>query len=554
MRDYDEITSFLGEWGPFQRTIFFLLSISTIPNGYVGMSMVFLADIPPHRCKLPYLNGTGVYLNQSLPTQVINGEIIYSRCSRYKWVNTSRTGFLNDTESCLDGWEYSTERYTSTIVTEWNLVCEEDWKAPFSSSIFFAGVLTGSLISGQVSDRYGRKVVLFLTMALQTVFSLIQVFSNSWEMFCVLYFVVGLGQISNYVAAFVLGSELLGKSSRIAYSTLGVCVFYALGYIILPLFAYFIRSWRMLLFVISIPGLFYVPLWWFIPESPRWLLSQGRAEEAEAIIRAAAKKNGVTPPMNIFKGEEIIAFMQLTSKVKSQHSYTYIDLIRTTNIRNVSIINFIVWMIITIGYFGLSLNTPNMIGDPYVNCFISAATEIAAYISAWAILKYTPRRIALSFPLLLGGAVLLLIQLVPSNLQILSTVLAMAGKFGITAAFSIVYVFAAELFPTVVRNMGVGACSMASRIGSVLSPYIAFIGTYNKILPYILMGSITVVVGLLSLLLPETQGQPLPEKISQVPPLHCCCNRRDPTLEIDLEDISIRNGKNSGQHNSSQGC
>ncbi|MGH0172862.1 UNVERIFIED_CONTAM: hypothetical protein FKN15_064072 [Acipenser sinensis] len=554
MRDYDEITSFLGEWGPFQRTIFFLLSISTIPNGYVGMSMVFLADIPPHRCKLPYLNGTGVYLNQSLPTQVINGEMIYSRCSRYKWVNTSRTGFLNDTESCLDGWEYSTERYTSTIVTEWNLVCEEDWKAPFSSSIFFAGVLTGSLISGQVSDRYGRKVVLFLTMALQTVFSLIQVFSNSWEMFCVLYFVVGLGQISNYVAAFVLGSELLGKSSRIAYSTLGVCVFYALGYIILPLFAYFIRSWRMLLFVISIPGLFYVPLWWFIPESPRWLLSQGRVEEAEAIIRAAAKKNGVTPPMNIFKGEEIIVFMQLTSKVKSQHSYTYIDLIRTTNIRNVSIINFIIWMIITIGYFGLSLNTPNMIGDPYVNCFISAATEIAAYISAWAILKYTPRRIALSFPLLLGGAVLLLIQLVPSNLQILSTVLAMAGKFGITAAFSIVYVFAAELFPTVVRNMGVGACSMASRIGSVLSPYIAFIGTYNKILPYILMGSITVIVGLLSLLLPETQGQPLPEKISHVPPLHCCCNRRDPTLEIDLEDISIRNGKNCGQHNSSQGC
>ncbi|MGH0153271.1 UNVERIFIED_CONTAM: hypothetical protein FKN15_027508 [Acipenser sinensis] len=136
-------------------------------------------------------------------------------------------------------------------------------------------------------------------------------------------------------------------------------------------------------------------------------------------------------------------------------------------------------MIITIGYFGLSLNTPNMIGDPYVNCFISAATEIAAYISAWAILKYTPRRIALSFPLLLGGAVLLLIQLVPSNLQILSTVLAMAGKFGITAAFSIVYVFAAELFPTVVRNMGVGACSMASRIGSVLSPYIAFIGEYR---------------------------------------------------------------------------
>ncbi|KAK1175910.1 solute carrier family 22 member 5-like isoform X2 [Acipenser oxyrinchus oxyrinchus] len=520
MRDYDDITSFLGDWGLFQRTIFFLLSISVIPNGYVGMSMVFLADIPPHRCKLPYLNGTGVHWNQSLPTQVINGEIIYSRCSRYKWVNTSRTEFLNDTESCLDGWEYSTERYTSTIVTEWNLVCEKDWKAPLSTSIFFVGVLVGCIASGHLSDRYGRKVVLFLTMALQTVFSLIQVFSNSWEMFCVLNFLIGLGQISNYASAFVLGTELLGKSSRVAYSTLGICVFYGLGYIILPLLAYFLRGWRMLLLAMSLPGLLYIPLWWFIPESPRWLLSQGQVEEAEAIIQAAAKKNGITPPENIFSEEESMEFLQLTSKKKSQHSYTYLDLIRTTNIRNVSIITFFIWMIVTIGYYGLSLSTPNMIGDPYINCFIAAATEIAAYILTWGILKCTPRRIAFSSTSLLGGAVLLLIQLVPST----------------------------ELFPTVVRNMGVGVSCMASRTGGIIAPYIAFIGTYNKVLPYILMGSITIAIGLLSLFLPETKGLPLPEKISQVPPLTCCCSRTDPSPEIGLDDNSKRV---TGQHSSS---
>ena len=53
--------------------------------------------------------------------------------------------------------------------------------------------------------RYGRKLVFFATMAVQTVFSLIQAASNSWEMFCVLYFIVGLGQIANYCAAFILG-------------------------------------------------------------------------------------------------------------------------------------------------------------------------------------------------------------------------------------------------------------------------------------------------------------------------------------------------------------
>lgn len=55
--------------------------------------------------------------------------------------------------------------------------------------------------------RFGRKVTLFVTMAVQTVFSLVQVMSVSWEMFCVLFYLVGLGQISNYVAAFVLGAD-----------------------------------------------------------------------------------------------------------------------------------------------------------------------------------------------------------------------------------------------------------------------------------------------------------------------------------------------------------
>lgn len=48
--------------------------------------------------------------------------------------------------------------------------------------------------------------MLLATMALHTLVMLIQVFSQSWTMFCALYFVVGLAQISNYVAAFVLGN------------------------------------------------------------------------------------------------------------------------------------------------------------------------------------------------------------------------------------------------------------------------------------------------------------------------------------------------------------
>lgn len=68
-----------------------------------------------------------------------------------------------------------------------------------------------------------------------------------------------------------------------------------------------------------------------------------------------------------------------------------------------------------------------------------------------------------------------------SDIRALSILLVMLGKFGITSAFSMVYVYTAELYPTVVRNMGVGASSMASRLGSILSPYFVYLGELTRL-------------------------------------------------------------------------
>ncbi|XP_070790028.1 organic cation/carnitine transporter 2-like isoform X2 [Pituophis catenifer annectens] len=522
MFNYDEATAFLGEWGPFQRLIFFLLSASIIPNGYTGLSAVFLAATPEHWCRVPAnVNLSAAWLNASIPLEKRSGRQVRSQCSRYSLeallnfsagnlepgrdVNLSQVG----QEECLDGWEFSREYYDNTIVTEWKLVCDNDWKAPLTVSLLFVGVLLGSFISGQLSDRFGRKNVLFVTMGIQTAFSFIQVFSTSWEMFSVLFLIVGMGQISNYVAAFVLGAEILGKSIRIIYGTLGVCIFYAFGYMMLPLGAYFIRDWRLLLMALTIPGLLYFPLWWYIPESPRWLLSQGRIQEAEDIIRKAAERNHVIAPEVIFDLAE-----ELNSQV--QQSCSILDLVRTQNIRTITIMSVILWMVISIGYFGLSLDTPNLHGDIYLNCFLSAVIEVPAYTISWLLLQHLPRRYSMAGVLFLGGCVLLFIQFVPAHLSVLSLILVMIGKFGITASFSMVYVYTAELYPTIVRNMGVGASSMASRIGSILSPYFVYLGAYDRFLPYILMGSLTVLAGILTLFLPESYGTPLPDTIEQM--------------------------------------
>ncbi|KAJ8015162.1 hypothetical protein DPEC_G00023280 [Dallia pectoralis] len=545
MRDYEEIISIIGEWGPFQKLLFLFLSLSSIPNGYVGMAMIFVADIPAHRCRIPWLNSSSfsLDLNHSIPLQELKGEIILSRCTLFKRHVGSAISFANETEGCLDGWEFSKDQYTSTIVTEWDLVCDEAWKAPFTVTLFFLGVVTGSFFSGIISDRYGRRLIFFATMAVQTIFGLLQAASNSWEMFCVFYFISGMGQIANYCTAFILGSELLIRNVRINYGLLGVPFSYALGYTALPIFAWFIRSWRYLLIALALPGFLYIPLWWFIPESPRWLLSHGRVKEAEDIIRAAAKKNGITPPDVIF-GQESDKLMEH----KTQDMYTWLDLVKTTNIRNITVIVIAVWIVISMTYYGMSLNTPNMDGDPYLNCLVAASTEFLGYGFIWVFVRYLPRRVTLPTTMIMSGALLLLLNFIPDDQHTLSVTLVMIGKTGVAGAFGFLYLYSTELFPTVVRNMALGATSMSSRIGSTVSPYIAYMGTYNKILPYIIMGVSTILTGVLTLLLPETKGEKLPEFIHQVKPIRCICMKQYPVKDQrQKENTQMENGEDNIQ-------
>ncbi|XP_016349033.1 solute carrier family 22 member 4 [Sinocyclocheilus anshuiensis] len=523
--DYDDSTAFLGDWGPFQRTVFALLCLSMIPNGFTGLSMVFMGDTPAHRCLIPAaLNITDEWRNASIPLEEDeeNRDSRFSKCSRHRmdvvknysdrgllpWVDVNVSNIPQ--EGCLDGWEYDTGTYISTIVSEWDLVCSDNWRAPLTTSLFFCGVLTGSVISGQMSDRFGRKKVLFVTMGIQTVFTFIQVFSPSWLIFCLLFFIVGMGQISNYVSGFVLGMEIFSPSIRDIYSTLGVCLFFSIGYMMLPLAAYFLRDWRMLLLVFTIPGIFCMLLWWFIPESPRWLLSQGRVVEAEAILRKAAQMNGVNAPDVIFP------LNQTRENAGRLRTYSLCDLVKSSNVCCITVLLCLVWFSVSVGYCALSLNTSSLHGNIYLNCFLSAAVEVPALIMAWLMLRRWPRRLCLSSTLSLGGLVLLFIQLIPQHMNYVAFSLVMLGKFGLSAAFSILYPATAELYPTVLRNTALGACSMASRVGSILAPYFIYLGGYYRSLPYILIGSVNILSGLLSILLPESLGSPLPETISHM--------------------------------------
>ena len=88
-----------------------------------------------------------------------------------------------------------------------------------------------------------------------------------------------------------------------------------------------------------------------------------------------------------------------------------------------------------------------------------------------------------------------------------------AGKFGGSACFSIVYIYAAELYPTSIRSTAVGLGSTVARVGGIAAPLVAGM---NGLIPLLIFGVSALLGGCLAIFLPETLGAPLPQSLEQV--------------------------------------
>lgn len=104
------------------------------------------------------------------------------------------------------------------------------------------------------------------------------------------------------------------------------------------------------------------------------------------------------------------------------------------------------------------------------------------------------------------------------DLQTLTTVLALVGKLGSSAGFALIYIYSAELFPTVLRNAAIGIFSCGARVGGMVAPLIAdsviiIGGKMGQAVPLVIFGAASVLAGILTLFLPETLNSRLPETI-----------------------------------------
>ncbi|XP_074551423.1 solute carrier family 22 member 4-like [Halichoeres trimaculatus] len=538
MENYEESVSFLGTWGSFQRRLFLLLSLTAIPSGYNILCVMFLMASPPHQCFIPAHSNLSQEWSQAvIPLQVeAGGQLGRSSCSRYdleQVQNLSAQGTVPrlgpdynlsalgsgpevlvsglKLESCKDGWTYSSEYYESTVVTEFNLVCDDQWRQPLTSLVYFLGGLSGCFVSGQISDRFGRKPVLFGAIAMLSVFSSAVAFARSWLIFTLLFFMMGVGQIASYITLFVLGSELLVGSPRVLFSGLCLPTVYVCGMMLLTATAALVSSWRHLSLIMTVPGLACLPLWWLIPESPRWLASCGRFQEAEVVLRSAALENGVEAPQVIFLSTKVEK-----AETQEPESLSFLDLLRTSHIRFVTLTLWLIWFSSSVSYFGLIFNLSSLNGNPFLNYFLLTLVELPAYLASFMAARSLPRRFSFIGFNLIGALVVLLIQVTLHSYPGVTLGLVLLGKFGVLAGTGMLYIFTGELFPTAIRNTAMSSCAMFSRVGSAASPYLLGLAVFYQFLPWILVGSLSLLSVLLCFFLPETFRQPLPDTIQQM--------------------------------------
>ncbi|XP_012733722.2 solute carrier family 22 member 6-A isoform X1 [Fundulus heteroclitus] len=508
--NFDEILSRIGGFGKFQKLLYVWICIPQIFLAFHMLVSVFTGAVPPHLCRSAWPSAdTPATLNFSLLSGPDSRpELSCTMASNHSGAAAGGDG--HPAVSCQGGWEYSTETFHSTIATEWDLVCSNASLNNVGSSIYMFGLLVGAVLFGHLADKYGRRIIILISLAIQATFGVAAAFAPNFYVYTALRFMVGTSISGVIMNAFVLGTEWTGLRKRMLAGII-TDYFFGFGYIILAGVAYLIRDWRKLQLAISAPGFLFIVYIWVLPKSARWLMANDRNEEAWEVILKAAEMNGKP----ISKDLEMCQVYQTDEKSVLKKKHSFIDLVRTPTMRKRSLIVFYLWFVNVLVYYGLSLNISDFGMNIFLTQMIFGLVEMPARTITLFTLNRSRKFSQLAF-LVVGGTACLLTTCIPNDLPIVRTVLAMVGKFGITASLSIIYVYSAEVFPTVIRQNGIGIGSMCARIGGVLAPMMYLLRNINPHAPMILSGLCPLLGAGLTLLLPETANKPLPDTIEDI--------------------------------------
>ncbi|XP_015267424.1 PREDICTED: solute carrier family 22 member 20-like [Gekko japonicus] len=527
---FNDVLESIGGVGCFQISQVLFLVIPVCLIACHNFLQNFTAAIPDYHCK-PSIQGNQTFLSNFTAEEGILLKAFIpmgrnqkpERCLQFatiQWhlLNPNTTVAENVTEKhtqpCVGGWVYDTTVFESTIVSEWDLVCDLQTLRDVAQSIYMAGVLAGAIVFGVLSDRFGRRIPLISSYLQIAITGISTAFLPSFSSYCVFRFMAGMTFSGIVLNSFSLILEWTPTKGR---TVAGACLgyFVTFGQIILAGVAYKIRNWRWLQFAVSVPFFIAFLCSWKLLESPRWLLLHKKSHRAIRNLKKVAAINGKTEEGEKITQQVLNSHMQTeTSKLKSSH--TIFDLFRTPALRRVTCCLMVIWFSSSFSYYGLAMDVQKFGLNVYIVQMMFGALDLPAVLLSTFTMIFVGRRVTIAGFFTVGGLMVLVNMFVPEELQTLRTAQAALGKGCLASSFIGAYQYSGELYPTEIRQTGMGFVSMQARIGAMVAPLIYMLRDSFPVLPSLIFGAAPLLAGVITCFLTETRHSPLLETIAEM--------------------------------------
>ncbi|XP_063698677.1 carcinine transporter-like [Culicoides brevitarsis] len=517
--DFDDLLPHIGEFGRYQKILFLCMIPFAFFVAFVYFSQIFITLVPEeHWCNVPELADLSLEdrVKFAIP---IDADGKYHKCMMYN-VNFTEMRLKGIDKpdqkwpmtSCRNGWEYNfTDIPYATVATELDWVCGDSYLPTLSQSVFFVGAICGGLLFGWIADRFGRVPSLALCNLVGFVAGVATTFSTSFWMFAFCRFLVGFAFDNCFTMMYILVLEYVGPRWRTFVANMSIAIFFTMASCALPWIAYYLADWRTFTIVTSVPLALAILTPWVVPESARWLVSQGKTDKAMKILKKFEKVNKTTVDPVIYK--QFQASCEAIQKEEENNAnYSILDLFKTPRLRNNTILLIIIWMAISLVFDGHVRNVGQLGLDLFVTFTVACATELPADTFLTLTLDRWGRRWLAFGTMAASGMFSLFATVVPGG--IFSATLAILGRFSVNISYNIGLQYAAELLPTVVRAQGVAFIHIMGYVAQIIAPFVVYLGNIAPTLPLIVLGIIGIIGGFLSLFLPETLGQELPQSLA----------------------------------------
>ncbi|PNF38357.1 hypothetical protein B7P43_G10529 [Cryptotermes secundus] len=383
----DAVQVAVGDFGRWQAGISLLMAFLKLPIAWFQLSIIVLETHTDFWCARPhsYANlSVDEWRNFSHP-RLRNGG--YDACRIYNLNYTNDdvrdASERRDTVEC-QSWEYNREVFKENIVTEWNLVCSRSVMVDIAQATFMLGVLLGNVLFGIAADRIGRKVPLIFAIGLQAAAGVLSAYSPWFSGFLVARFFMAVATGGTMIISFVLVMEIVGNKWRTTIAILYQIPF-SLGICLMAGVSYLQRDWRDFQFTLSAISAVFLVYWWFIPESPRWLMAVGRDMEALRIFESAARWNN----------RDVTAVKEAVQRTRSEREdfggdrkATLADLMRTPNLRRNSLSLFFSWFMAGLSFFGFSQTLSKVGGNVFVTTVIAGIIGVPGTLACIYVVRF----------------------------------------------------------------------------------------------------------------------------------------------------------------------